>query len=396
MRVLFLTHRLPYAPNRGDRVRAYHLLHELRTFADVDLVSLVHDDDEAGHVKDLETLATTVSAVRVSRTRGVINSALALPTSTPLSHTMLDDPDLAPAIERVVRANRPDVVVCFCTGIGHAVMDPPLAGIPLVLDMVDVDSAKWAALASTSGWPRSWIYRREARDLAAFEIEITRRAFATILTTEAERRTLQTMVPEARIDVIQNGVDATSLRPAGPPADSESVVFCGVMNYPPNEEGAVWLVGDVWPRVRKARPSARLTVVGANPTARVRALASDASGVSVTGYVDDVRPYLWGAAVAVAPLLTARGVQNKVLEAVAAGLPVVVTPVVFAGVPDEIRPACAMADGALALAEALIDLLESTPDDRRALSARGNVELISWEHRLAGLQLLLTHALRSR
>ena len=292
-----------------------------------------------------------------------------------------------------MRANRPDVVVCFCTGIGHAVMDPPLAGIPLVLDMVDVDSAKWAALASTSGWPRSWIYRREARDLATFEIDITRRAFATILTTEAERATLQAMVPEARIDVIQNGVDATSLRPAGPPADSESVVFCGVMNYSPNEEGAVWLAGDVWPLVRKRRPSARLALVGAHPTAQVLGLANDASGVTVTGYVDDVRPYLWGAAVAVAPLLTARGVQNKVLEAVAAGLPVVVTPLVLDGVPAEIRPACTTARTASDFADALVDLLGRSPAERREIAGHADTASMTWERRLAGLEPMLRAAI---
>jgi sugar transferase (PEP-CTERM/EpsH1 system associated) len=388
---LFLTHRLPYAPNRGDRVRAYHLLRQLRTFADVDLISLVHDDDEARHLKDTEMVATTVTGVRVPRVGNLIRSALALPTSRPLSHTMLDGPDFAPAVQRVARAHRPDVVVAFCTGIAHVVLRA-LEGFPLVLDMVDVDSAKWSALAATARPPRAWIYGREARYLERFEIEITHRAAATILTTNQERDTLRALVPNARIEVMQNGVDAGSLHASGPPRASRTVVFCGVMNYPPNEEGAVWLAREVWPQVRQVQPEARLALVGSHPTRRVLDLARE--GITVTGHVDDVRPYLWDAAVAAAPLLTARGVQNKVLEAVAAGLPVVVTPVVAAGVPEEVRPACDTAAGPSAFAAALIRLLALSPDDRRRRADRADVTSITWERRLGGLRAIVEAAAR--
>jgi len=370
------------------------VLKALRTFADVDLIALVHDDDEAAHVADLGALATTVTGVRVPKVRNLFRSALALPSSRPLSHTMLDGPDLHPAIARLVAAHRPDVVLAFCTGIAHVVMRPPLSTLPLVLDMVDVDSAKWAALARTSAWPRSWIYEREARLLARFETEIAGRAFATLLTTKRERDTLRAMAPGARIDVVQNGVDAEALRPRGAPSASQSVAFCGVMNYPPNEQGAVWLAREVWPRVRQTWPAATLELVGSSPTPSVKALASPEGGVVVTGHIDDVRPYLWGAAVAAAPLLTARGIQNKVLEAVAAGLPVVVTPVVSEGVPPEVRPACVVADGPEAFAEALVRLLGRAPEERRRLASRADVISISWDRRLAGLQETLAGAIR--
>jgi len=393
VRVLFLTHRLPYAPNRGDRVRAYHLLRQLRTFADVDLVSLVHDDEESAHVGDVEALATTVTAARTSRIRALTNSALALPTPRPLSHTMLDSPDLLPAIKRVVRAHPPDVVLAFCTGIAHVVVRPPLDAFPLVVDMVDVDSAKWAALAGSSSPPRSWIYAREARLLARFESTIARRAAATLVTTEKERETLRGLAPGARIEVVQNGVDAETLRPPGPPLAGQTVVFCGVMNYSPNVEGAVWLAREVWPRVRQSCPDARLLLIGSFPTREVQQLADAAAGVVVTGHVDDLRPYLWESAVAAAPLHTARGVQNKVLEAVAAGLPTVVTPVVLAGVPAEIRPACVTADGASAFAEALVTFLKRSPLERRSAALQANVNAITWEHRLAPLKDIMASAL---
>jgi sugar transferase (PEP-CTERM/EpsH1 system associated) len=393
VRILFLTHRLPYAPNRGDRIYAYHILRQMRSFADVDLVSLVHDDEEAAHVEDLRSLATTVTGVRVPRVRNLVRGAFALPTSRPLSHVLLDGPSLQPAIVRVVREHPPDVVLAFCTGIAHAVVRPPLDRFPLVLDMVDVDSAKWAALARASGPPRSWIYAREARRLGEFEVAITRRAFATILTSDKERNTLLGRVPSARIEVM-HGVDADTLRPPGPPEASETVVFCGVMNYPPNEEGAVWLVREVWPIVRKARPAAKLELVGSSPSSQVRRLANDAENILVTGQVPDVRPYLWRAAVAAAPLQTARGVQNKVLEAVAAGLPAVVTPLVLEGVPTEIRRACVVGGGAAAFAEALVAILSQTPRERRDLAGRADVAGLSWARQLAPLEGLLRQAVQ--
>jgi sugar transferase (PEP-CTERM/EpsH1 system associated) len=365
----------------------------MRSFADVDLVSLVHDDEEAGHIEDTRALATTVTGVRVPRVRSLVDAALALPTTKPLSHALLNGPDLQPAVERIVHEHPPNVVLAFCTGIAHVVMRPPLNGFPLVLEMVDVDSEKWAALARTSGPPLSWIYKREARWLAAFETAITRRAFATILTSDKERDTLLASVPDARIEVM-HGVDASALRPNGSPAATENVVFCGVMNYAPNEEGAAWLAREVWPIVRKARPTARLELVGSSPTAQVRRLASDAENIFVTGQVPDVRPYLWGAAVAAAPLQTARGVQNKVLEAVAAGLPAVVTPLVLEGVPTEIRPACIVGGTPAAFAEALLTVLSQSPAQRRELSARADVAGTSWERQLAPLEDLLRQAVQ--
>jgi sugar transferase (PEP-CTERM/EpsH1 system associated) len=365
----------------------------MRTFADVDLVSLVHDDEEAAHVDDTRPLATTVTGVRVPRVRSLVRAAFALPTATPLSHVLLDSPDLQPTVERIVREHPPDLVLAFCTGIAHVVMRPPLDRFPLVSDMVDVDSAKWAALAGTSGAPLSWIYQREARRLAEFEVDITRRAFATILTSDKERDTLHSSVPGARIQVM-HGVDAEALRPAGPPVDSETVVFCGVMNYPPNEEGAKWLVREVWPIVRRARPSAKLELVGSRPTRHVRELANDAENIVVTGHVPDVRPYLWKAAVAAAPLQTARGVQNKVLEAVAAGLPAVVTPIVLEGVPIEIRPACVVGSSPNAFADAVITLLAKAPKERRDLAWRADIAAVTWERQLAPLEGLIREAVR--
>jgi sugar transferase (PEP-CTERM/EpsH1 system associated) len=392
VRILFLSQRLPYAPNRGDRVRAYHILRHLRQYADVDVLSFVHDNEEASHVTEAASLASTVEIVRVPRMRNLVRSLVSLLGDRPTTHTMLDAPGLSGTITRIVSKHSPSVVLAYCSGVAPLALVAPLAGVPLVLDMVDVDSAKWAALAAVTPPPRGWVYAREARVLARFERDIARRAFTTLVTTDKERDTLRAIAPDARIEVMQNGVDVTSLRPPDDPAGTPTVVFCGVMNYAPNEEGARWLAREVWRLVRRRRPDAHLQLVGSSPTRAVRRLASTASGIEVTGHVTDVRPYLWNAAIAVAPLLTARGIQNKVLEAVAAGLPNVVTPVVMAGLPGEVRASCIVAASATAFADAIVALLNQSPGERRECARRTDFTALSWDRTLEPLTQMLIEA----
>ena len=393
MRILFLTHRLPYAPNRGDRVRAYHLLHEMSRWAEVDLVSLVHDADEDAHVRDLRDVTSSITTAKVPRLAGMLRAAAALPTPKPTTHSLLHAPGLAGTVADLVIARRPDLVFAYCTGVAPLALLPALRDVPLVLDMVDVDSAKWAALAKTSPPPLSWIYAREARLLRAFERDVATRSRITLVVTEKEQATLAEIAPAARISVVTNGVDGERLRrPDTEPPASPTVVFCGVMNYAPNVEGVLWLARQVWPIVRRSRADARLEIVGSQPTRAVQDLAGSEAGIIVTGAVPDVRPHLWRAAVAVAPLLTARGIQNKVLEAVAAGLPTVVTPVVSEGLPREVDAACIKADGAEAFAAAIVSLLGRSAEERRTMVLKADVPGLSWKSRFAALEGLLTEA----
>ena len=394
MRVLFLSQRLPYAPNRGDRLRVYHMLREVARSAEVDVAALVHDDDEASHAGDLRDIAREVVTARVRRVRNAIGGAARLLGSTPLTHVLLDSPDLPLELARLVSRRQPDVVLAFCSSMVRFALEPPLAGIPCVLDMIDADSAKWSAVAEKSSPPMRWIYRREARVLGAFERTAMRSVYATLVVNEKERGALRTLAPDSPILVMENGVDLSSFAAHTAPRDSASVVFCGVMNYGPNVDGAVWLAREVWPMVRSARPDARLTLIGASPSPQVLALASDRSGVVVTGTVPDVRPHLWDAAVAAAPLLVARGIQNKVLEAVAAGLPCVVTPEVAEGLPPEVVPACRTGRTAPEFAGLLIDFLNRPATERRRLAGSADVSLLQWSARLRPLMPLLEDAAR--
>jgi glycosyltransferase involved in cell wall biosynthesis len=243
--------------------------------------------------------------------------------------------------------------------------------------------------------PMRWIYRHEAKWLARFEARAARCAFATVVVNERERSALREIMPEARVEVVRVGVDAEYFQPAREPAVTPLVVFCGVMNYAPNAEGAVWLARDVWPLVRRRVGDARLAIVGSQPTAVVRRLAETDPSVEVTGAVSDVRPYLWKAAVATAPLHVARGVQFKVLEAVAARLPAVVTPEVAGGLPAEVLTACRVAQDPVTFSEAIANLLLLAPHERRRIACDVDLSSLSWNRQLAPLvDLLHSAALR--
>ena len=394
MRVLFLTHRLPYAANRGDRIRALHLLKHLKTFADVDLVSFVHDDEEAAHVSELRDLASTVTVVRLNHFRGYAKAVAALPSGRSLTHAMLDSPEVGRACARLIKQAAPDVVLAYCSGMARFALEPPLATIPMVLDMVDVDSEKWRVLGTTAAIPARWVYAREARLMAAFETRVARTARSVLVVNDRERASLLRLAPGANVHVVPNGIAVDEFRRPSSASEETRVVFCGVMNYEPNEEGARWFARAVWPIVRAQRPEARLSLVGSRPTAAVRRLAIADPTIEVTGAVPDVQPYLWRSAVSIAPLFLSRGVQNKVLEAVAAGLPSVVTAAVQAGLPAEVAPACVMADDAGDFAAAVVDLLSRSSEERRRLAARANLQAITWASQLGSLRAILEGAAR--
>jgi sugar transferase (PEP-CTERM/EpsH1 system associated) len=389
MRVLFLTHRLPYAPNRGDRIRAYYSLRTLAEHAEVDVASLVHSDEEAARVDDLKELAATVVTGRVPTLANRLRAVLALGSQHPLTHVLLDAPDFQERLERHVAERPPDVVLAYCSGMARFALNPPLREFPFVFDMVDVDSAKWADFArAAGGWKRA-VYCREARLLGRFEAEAARRAAATLVVNDREAAVLRQLEPRATVHVVCNGIDATFFRPPHPPGRQPMVIFCGVMSYEPNAAAARWLAESIWPLVLRVRPDARLRLLGTDPPRSVCRLANREPSIEVTGTVPDVRPHLWDAAVGVAPLQTGRGVQNKVLEAIAAGLPCVVTRLVHEGLPPEVLGACRVGDTAEAFAGHIVDLLGTPPAERRAISARVHLPSLEWRRRLEALPRLL-------
>jgi len=381
--LLALTHRLPYAPNRGDRIRSYFSLRRLADVFDVHVISF-GDADDVAHSGDVTQWAKSVTCLVPPKLASRIRAAGCLVASrTPLTHVLLDHPAMETVLTEALRRHNPQVLYTYCSGMARFAFIPVLRQLPWILDMVDVDSAKWAALGDQSRFPRNFIFRREARYLREFEARCANLSGATLVVNERERQELLRYAPAAPLSVLENGVDVDYFAPQSAPPETRTVVFCGVMNYQPNVEGVIWFARNVWPEILRLHPDARFQIVGASPDSSVTDLASPS--IEVVGRVPDVRPYLWNAAVAVAPLLTSRGLQNKVLEALAAGLPVVVTEAVREGLPVDTQASTPVGVDARSFAAAVAALLDRTASERRQLALAAGVDAHSWRHKLATL-----------
>jgi polysaccharide biosynthesis protein PslH len=372
----------------------YHMLHHLRGRAEVELVSLAHDDDEASHVDDVRQFVDRVTALRVSPLRSHVRAGLALFTNRPLTHAMLDAAGMRATLQRICDTNPPDVVFAYCSSMARFAMQPPLDRIPMVLDFVDVDSRKWRDMAAASAPPRSWIYRREAATLGEFEARAAERAATSLVVNSREADNARALAPSATVRVLVNGVELERLHPMGPPSQRPRVVFCGVMSYSPNAEGMTWFVDQVWPLVRAKRSDATLAVVGPDPSASFRSLCAADPSITVAGRVPDVRDWLWDSAIGVAPLRVARGVQNKALEAIAAGLPIVITDAVAGGLPPEAGSASRIANTPALFADHIVDLLALSPAERRAIAQTADLRALTWSHTLEPLWPILESAAR--
>jgi sugar transferase (PEP-CTERM/EpsH1 system associated) len=335
--LLYAVHRLPYPPDKGDRIRAFHLLKALSGRAAVHLACLADEPPAAGAVEALEAYCARVAVVPLGgwRRRGRMLGSLA--TGRTITEGAFASAALAETIRRWARHTRFLAALASSSGMAPYLRLEELREIPAVVDLVDVDSQKWLDYAAEGRGPRAWLYRLEGRRLRRLERALPSWTRGVTLVSEAEAALYRAACPGSTPRAITNGVDLETFRPG---AGGEAVgiergcVFVGALDYRPNVDGAVWFGREVWPEVRRRHPWATFSLVGRNPSAAVRRLARE-PGVRVVGTVPDVRPYLAGAALAVAPLRIARGVQNKVLEALAMGKAVVASPQALEGLAAE-------------------------------------------------------------
>lgn len=313
--ILFLVHRIPYPPDRGDRIRSYHLLRYMSARADVHLATLADEPVTPETMAALRGCAREVCVARLDRfrwLRGAKNVLLGRPASEGLFQSRL----LSNTVHRWRRHRRFDAIVVYCSSMFHYVRAPHNGNTHLIVDLVDVDSQKFFDYAATArGWKRC-LFHREGTLLRRVEREVVERAAAVVLVSENEARLFRSICPNDRTFSVTNGVDFDYFKPVDGDGIPGRCVFVGALDYRANVDGVLWFCRHVWPRVRQARPDAAFAIVGRNPVAEIRELRH-IDGVEVVGATPDVRPHLADASVAVAPLRIARGIQNKVLEAMA-------------------------------------------------------------------------------
>lgn len=396
--VLFLAHRVPFPPDRGDRIRSWHVLNALAGQATVHLGCLTESPADKAHAPRLAEIAATQCLAPRRASLGWAGIA-ALAGGRPVSVAAFASPALAAWVRRTL-AERPIAAIYVFSGQMAQFVPAGFAG-RVVMDFVDVDSAKYAAIAATA---RShmvrWIHAREARVLGAFEVAVAKTASVSLFVSAAERALFVERTPGVdaqRIAVVGNGIDAAYFAPdavAAEPAlaavPGARIVFTGQMDYAPNVAAVAWFARAVLPLIRAARPDAVFAVVGRAPTAEVRALA-ELPGVIVTGEVPDVRPWLAAADLVAAPLMIARGVQNKVLEAMAMARAVLLSAAAAEGIAARDGKHFAIAEGEQGFAGRALALLDD-PQARAALGAAARAQVIEragWAHALAPLPAIM-------
>jgi sugar transferase (PEP-CTERM/EpsH1 system associated) len=329
MRILFLSQRVPYPPNRGDKIPTYHYIRHLAREHEVTVACLADGPDDLPNAEGLRPFVHAVEAVPRSRTGSRLRALAALAGARPLTLAYFDEPELRRRVRGLVGAGRFDLAVVFSSGMATYVEE--FHDLPRVIQFADLDSQKWELYARCSAPPKSWVYRTEARRMLRYERSIAARFSHSLVCAPRELQDFRRLIPGVPVRCIANGVDLDYFRPGRAGKVPNSLVFTGVMNYFPNADAAVWFCREVLPLVRAEVPDVTVTLCGAAPDRRVRALGR-VPGVTVTGAVPDVRPDLHRASVGVVPLRIARGIQNKLLEAMAVGLPVVATTPARAGI----------------------------------------------------------------
>jgi len=400
MNILVIAHRLPYPPDKGEKIRSYHHLKYLAAHHKVWLATLIDDPNDWQHVGTLRALCQDFAVSGVNKTIGLARGGVRLLTGGTITEGYFSGREIQTALnnwkDRIVF----DAVLAFSSGTARYGLDIPAKR--RILEMCDVDSAKWAEMAESASQPKKTLLRIEAKRMSRREYDLACSYDLTTLASQGEVEAFKGVIAAhsanaanaqeitRRVRVIRNGVDLDQFRPSDTPPDPGVVGFVGTMDYPPNVDAVCWFVEDIWPRVRSQHKNARFLIVGRTPSAEVRWLANQ-PGVTVTGSVPDVREYLNKMEVFVAPLRQSHGIANKVVEALASGKAVVTGAKTAAAIGLVADRDARVADEETAIAESVSALL-SDSDRRRALaqSARRFAEKeYRWDDRVREMEGLL-------
>jgi sugar transferase (PEP-CTERM/EpsH1 system associated) len=377
--VLYITHRTPYPPDKGDRIRNYHVLRHLARHAEVDLATLADEPVADATRIHLERLCNRLAIQPVGRVGMAFKGLVHLATGRSLTTAAFASARLARQIEAWHRESPYDAILLSGSGLLPFMDVSCFEHVRLVVDLVDVDSQKWADLAAGRRGLSAWLFGRESRHVRVLEHGATTRATACTVVSEKEAELLRKVFPRAHIHVVKNGVDLEQFQ-SQRPVEERRLAFVGALDYEPNVHGMEWFCQAVWPELRRRHEDVELEIIGRRPVRRVLRLGR-LPGVRIAADVPDVRPHVADAMMMIAPLLVARGIQNKVLEALAMGKPTIVSPTVLGGIharpEEEILVAESPADWLRQIAR-----LFDEPATRASLAAAGRA-FVEREHRWA-------------
>jgi sugar transferase (PEP-CTERM/EpsH1 system associated) len=388
MRILFLAQRVPYPPDRGDKITTYREVAHLARRHEVSVACLADGPEDLANVKGLGPLTASIDAVPLRRRRARARALAALATGAPLTVAYFNERELHQRVAARLAAERFDAAVVYSSGMAQFV--ERYAGLPRVMQFADLDSLKWAQYARDVRPPLCWVYAAEERRLLRYERHIATTFSHSLVSTPRELQDFERLIPGAPASCVSNGVDLEYFAPQPAEKAPASLVFTGVMDYFPNVQGVTWFCQEVLPLVRAEVPAVTFTVCGSRPTPAIQALGR-LPGVTVTGRVPDVRPYLARSEVGVVPLRIARGIQNKLLEAMAMGLPTVTTTPAFEGAGAAAGSDLLVADSPAEFAAAAVRLLRDAGlCERLGRAARAFTEAqYRWETQLARLDDVL-------
>jgi len=398
--ILFIAHRIPYPPDKGDKIRTYHMLLHLAERYRVTVACMIDDPEDIKYIEPLRKMVHQVHyQVRTNKLMKVwaLGSLL---TGKPFSLQCFYSRRLQQAIDAYLDQYDVAAIICFCSSSAEYVFRSrhdlkALQKKVLLNDLIDVDSEKWLQYAEKHAGVMRWLYRREAKLLLPCEQRIIDSFDRTFLVSEEEKAVLASFGSVEKVEALSNGVDLNYFSPEKVSKDLHPtaecrLVFSGAMDYWPNIEGAVWFAEKVFPMVKEAFPHAVFCIAGRNPVDAVLALKK-ISGIEVTGTVPDMRAHLSSATICVVPLLIARGIQNKVLEGMAMKKPVIATLGAATGIKAVDGQEIIVADGEIRMAKEIIELLKN-PDRQLSIGtkARQYVEREhSWVSHLSRLDELI-------
>jgi sugar transferase (PEP-CTERM/EpsH1 system associated) len=393
--ILFIAHRFPYPPDRGEKIRGWNIIRHMAETNRVFLAAISDDPRDAGHEAPLRAVCAGMERFPVVMWRQKMRAALSAKPGRPLMLDYYRSPEMQAWVNKILACEAIDIVYIFSTAMAPYALRA--RDKRLILDMQDVDSQKWAQYAAKTRGVASLVWAREARTLLEYERRAAAACESTLLVTAAEAARFAELAPESagKIGFLEQGVDLGEFAPefsSPSPYDTPGpwLSFAGNMDYWPNAEAAVWFAHTVLPLVRERIPTASFSIVGANPSTDVSALAR-LPGVIVTGRVEDIRPYVKHASVSVAPLQMARGVQNKVLEAMALGVPVVATPPAFEGIDARAGRDLLVATGARDMATAIVEVLQGCHPGLSEAGRRRVEERYGWPAILEKLGAILAN-----